>query len=181
MKLVHDLYGICFQYNVKNWDQPSNSTSCSDNALCLLVLVVDTVYWGLQVTSSNAIWPFKIYLSQNNSSQRNPKLKMKGIEDFNLEHWLQGSAKLVMDGNLKPSSPMCELCHMAGSRDPMRHVAVISRPRPWLSPFLYSLSLVPTTISSSCAFEIWDDWICALRQWWRLVIFLQGSPQFAHK
>ena len=26
---------------------------------------------------SNAIWPFKIYLSQNNPSKRNPKLEMK--------------------------------------------------------------------------------------------------------
>lgn len=38
---------------------------------------------------------------------------------------LQGRAnKLVMDGNLKPSSPLCERCHMASSRGPMCHVAV---------------------------------------------------------
>ena len=41
-------------WRIKN--QPSNSTSCSDNALCLLVLVVGRLYWGLQVTSSN---PFR--------------------------------------------------------------------------------------------------------------------------
>ena len=31
-------------------NQPSNSTSCSDNVLRLLVLVVDKLLWGLQVT-----------------------------------------------------------------------------------------------------------------------------------
>ena len=36
--------------------QPSNTISCSDNALCLLVLVVGILYWGLQVTSSFSIW-----------------------------------------------------------------------------------------------------------------------------
>ena len=39
---------------IKN--QPSNSTSCSDNALCLLVLVAGILYWGLQVTSSFSVW-----------------------------------------------------------------------------------------------------------------------------
>ena len=34
----------------------SHSTSCIDNALCLLVLVLGRVYWGLQVTSSFSIW-----------------------------------------------------------------------------------------------------------------------------
>lgn len=39
---------------------------------------------------------------------------------------LQGRAnnKLAMDENLKPSSPMCERCHVSSSRDPMCHVAV---------------------------------------------------------
>ena len=41
-------------WRIKNW--PSDSTSYSDNALRLLVLVVGKVYWGLQVTSSFSIW-----------------------------------------------------------------------------------------------------------------------------
>ena len=40
-------------WRIKN--QPSNSTSCSDNALRLLVLVLGKLYWGLQVTSSFSI------------------------------------------------------------------------------------------------------------------------------
>ena len=39
---------------IKN--QSSNSTSCNDNALRLLVLVAGMLYWGLQVTSSFWIW-----------------------------------------------------------------------------------------------------------------------------
>ena len=37
-------------------NRPSNSTSCSDNALRLLVLEVGRLYRGLQVTSSFSIW-----------------------------------------------------------------------------------------------------------------------------
>ena len=37
-------------------NQPSNSTSGSDNALRLLVLGTCISYWGLQVTSSFSIW-----------------------------------------------------------------------------------------------------------------------------
>jgi hypothetical protein len=34
---------------------------------------------------SNVIWPFKIYVSQNNPSKRNPKLKMKmSLEILNI-------------------------------------------------------------------------------------------------
>ena len=36
----------------------------------------DVQDWSLQCPS-NAIWPFKIYLSQNNPSKCNPKLKME--------------------------------------------------------------------------------------------------------
>jgi hypothetical protein len=40
--------------------------------------------WSLQCPS-NAIWTFKIYLSQNNPSKRNPKLKMKmSLEVLNI-------------------------------------------------------------------------------------------------
>ena len=41
-------------WEIKN--QPSNSTSFSDNALHLLLLVAGILYRGLQVTSSFAIW-----------------------------------------------------------------------------------------------------------------------------
>jgi hypothetical protein len=42
-------------WNFEN--QPCNSTSCSDNALCLLVLVAGILYRGLQVaTSSFSMW-----------------------------------------------------------------------------------------------------------------------------
>ena len=37
-------------WRIKN--QPSNSTSCSDSAVHLLVPVAGILYWGLQVTSS---------------------------------------------------------------------------------------------------------------------------------
>ena len=60
MKLILNL---CMNYMVHvssiMWrikNQPSNSTSCGDNALRLLVLVVAVLYWGLQVTSSFSIW-----------------------------------------------------------------------------------------------------------------------------
>ena len=41
-------------WRIKN--EPSNSTSCSHNALHLLVLVAGILYWGLQLTSSFSIW-----------------------------------------------------------------------------------------------------------------------------
>jgi hypothetical protein len=48
IKLVHELYSTCFEYNVR-WikTQPSNCTSYSDNALHLLVLVTCNFYWEL--------------------------------------------------------------------------------------------------------------------------------------
>ena len=44
IKLVHELYGTCFRYNVIIENQSSNSTYCSDNALRLLVLVASKLY-----------------------------------------------------------------------------------------------------------------------------------------
>ena len=67
-------------------NQPSNSTSCSDNALHLLILVAGRLYWGLQLTSSFPIWGcilkgcFERYIFWR------AKSRLKGIEDFNLEH-----------------------------------------------------------------------------------------------
>ena len=60
MKLVLNLrmndmvHVLSTMWRIKN--QPSNSTSFSGNALCLLILVVGRLYWGLQVTSSFSIW-----------------------------------------------------------------------------------------------------------------------------
>jgi hypothetical protein len=74
-------------WRIKN--RPSNSTSCSDNAPRLLVLVVGKLYWGLQLTYSFSIWGCiskgyfeKVYFKK-------AKFHLKGIEDFNLEHWWQ--------------------------------------------------------------------------------------------
>ena len=41
-------------WRIKNL--PSKSTSCSDNALCFMVVVADILYWGHQATSSFSIW-----------------------------------------------------------------------------------------------------------------------------
>ena len=61
IKLVHGLYGTCFLYSIMRGikNQPYDSSSYSDNALRLLVLVAGISYWGLQVTSSFSIWGFR--------------------------------------------------------------------------------------------------------------------------
>ena len=53
------ILNLCMKYMVhvfstmwRSKDEPSNSTSYSDNALHMLVLVAGRLYWGLQVTSS---------------------------------------------------------------------------------------------------------------------------------
>ena len=72
-------------WRIKN--QPSNSTSCSDNALCLLVLVVGRLCWGFQVTSSFSIWGCVLKGCFERGLFWRVKLGVKGIEDFDLEHW----------------------------------------------------------------------------------------------
>ena len=47
------------------------------HVLCLRAVFKIEVFNALR--SSNAIWPFKVYLSQNNPSKRNSKLKMKDV------------------------------------------------------------------------------------------------------
>ena len=69
-------------WRIKN--QPSNSTSCSDNALRLLVLVAGKLYWGLQVTSSFSIWGCVLKGCFERGIFWRAKLRLKGIEDFNL-------------------------------------------------------------------------------------------------
>ena len=58
------ILNLCMNYTVyvsstmwRNKNQPSNSsTSCSDNALHLHILVAGRLYWGLRETSSFSIW-----------------------------------------------------------------------------------------------------------------------------
>ena len=85
IKLVHELHGTCFRYNVKSYE--SDSISCSDNTLRLLVLVAAILYWGLQVTSSFSIWGRVLKGCFERGIFWRAKSRLKGIEDFNLEHW----------------------------------------------------------------------------------------------
>ena len=72
-------------WRIKN--QPSDSTSWSDNTLHLLVFVVGRLYWGLQVTSLFSIWGFVLKGCIARGLFWRAKVRLKGIEDFNLEHW----------------------------------------------------------------------------------------------
>jgi hypothetical protein len=72
-------------WKIKN--QPSNSTSCSDNALHLLVLVAGRVYWGLQVTSLFSIWCYVLKGYFERSIFWRAKSCLNGIEEFSCEHW----------------------------------------------------------------------------------------------
>ena len=83
------IHVFSIMWRIKN--QPSNITSCSDNALRLLVLVAGRLYSGLQVRSSfcnlglrfeGLFW--ERYMLKGQS-------RLKGIEDFNLEHCHKGS------------------------------------------------------------------------------------------
>ena len=67
-------------WRIKN--EPSNSTSCSDNVLCLLVLVACRLYWGLQVMFAFSV--LKGCLERGIFWRA--KSRLKSIEDFNLEH-----------------------------------------------------------------------------------------------
>jgi hypothetical protein len=66
-------------WSIKN--QPSNSMSCSDNALHLLILVAGILYWGLQGTSSFSIWDCVLKGCFERSIFWRAKLYFKGIED----------------------------------------------------------------------------------------------------
>ena len=78
---------------IKN--QPSNSTSCSDNAIHLLVLVANILYWGLQVTSLFSNWGCVSKGCFGGGIFWRAKSNLKGIEDFNLEHWCRCPHLLV--------------------------------------------------------------------------------------
>ena len=72
-------------WRIKN--RPSNSTSCSDNALRSLVLVAGKLHWGLQVTSSFSIWGCVLKGCFERGILWRAKSRSKGVEDFDLEHW----------------------------------------------------------------------------------------------
>ena len=57
-ELVHELCGICDQCNVRFKNQSSNSTSCIDNALHLLVVVLGRVY----LRTSSDVFIFNVAL-----------------------------------------------------------------------------------------------------------------------
>ena len=86
IKLVHEIYNTCSgtMWRIKN--QPSNSSSCSDNALCLLVLVLGSLYWELKVTSAFSIWGCVLKGCFEGGVFWRANSCLKGIEDFNLEH-----------------------------------------------------------------------------------------------
>ena len=89
IQLVREFYMVrvsSTMWRIQN--QSSNSTSCSDIALRLLVLVVGRLYWGLQVTSSFSIWGCDLECCFERGIFWRTTSHLKGIEDFNLEHRL---------------------------------------------------------------------------------------------
>ena len=83
---MHELYMIHFSSKMRSFNnQPSNSTSCSDNALRLLILVVCKLYWRLQVTSSISNWGDDLKGCVERGIFRRAELPLKGIEDFLLK------------------------------------------------------------------------------------------------
>ena len=78
------VYVFSTMWRIKN--QPSNFTSCNDNAPHLLVLVTSILYWGLQATSSFSIWGCVLKGCFERGLFWRATSRLKGIEDFNLEH-----------------------------------------------------------------------------------------------
>ena len=83
MKYMIHIFNI--MWRIKN--QPSNSTSCSENAVRLLILVTGRLYWELQVTSSFSIWGCVLKGCLERGIFWRAKSRLKGIENFNLDHW----------------------------------------------------------------------------------------------
>jgi hypothetical protein len=69
-------------------NQPSNFNSCIDNALRFLILVTSKLYRELQMTSSFSIWGCVLRGYFERGIFWRAHSCMKGIEDFNIEHWL---------------------------------------------------------------------------------------------
>jgi hypothetical protein len=83
-------------WRMKN--QPSKSTSCSDNALHLLVLVAGRLKWGLQVASSFSIWGCVLKGYFERGIFWRAKSHLRAIEDFHPEH-CPNSLKLTNNSN----------------------------------------------------------------------------------
>jgi hypothetical protein len=107
------VHGCNTMWKIKN--QPSNSTSCSDNVLRLLVLVVGKLYWGLQVTSSFSIWGCILKGCFERGTFWRAKLQLKGIEDFNLEHCIQDMQNQWTDAWIKREGTNIACEHVGNS------------------------------------------------------------------
>ena len=101
IKLAHELYVVhvsSTMWRIKN--RPSNSTSCSDNALRrLLVLVAGSrLYRGLQVTSSfcNLGLRFEGLVWESRGIFWRPKSCLKGIEDFKISNTVSLRSLLLL-------------------------------------------------------------------------------------
>ena len=81
---------------IKN--QPSNSTSCSDNTLRLLVLVACILYQGLQVMSSSfSMWGCVLKGCFDRGIFLKAKIAFeRHFEDFNLEHYCSPHCSLFL-------------------------------------------------------------------------------------
>ena len=78
-------------------NQPPNPTSCSDNALRLLVLLTSILYWGLHVMSWFSIWGCVLKGCLERVIFWRAKSCLKGIEDYNLEHWCTPAGLRLLD------------------------------------------------------------------------------------
>ena len=107
MKFKKFMLNLCMNYmihvsstmwRIKN--QPSNSTSCSDNTLRLLVFVMGKLYWGLQVISSFSICGCVLKGCLERGIFWRAKSRLKGIEDFNLKHCIPCIHLYIMPSGL---------------------------------------------------------------------------------
>ena len=144
----HMVHVFNTMWRIKN--QPSNSTSCSDNTLHLLVLAMGRLCWGLQVTSS----PFSIEgCVLKGCFERSifwrAKSHLKGIEDFNLEHWPRPRSHL----------------HSVGPRP--SHASFIARfPCPLLHGNSSSLGTNVTILSQNYKYSSWHYFHWSQVNWW---------------
>ena len=109
-------------------NQPSNSTSCSDNALRLLVLVTGRLHWGLQVTSSFFIWGCVLKGCFERGIFWRATCVSRGIEDFHLEGCPSQPKWSWIDGVFKWSFCFSQLAHL--SKD-TKHGTMVAKPNPY--------------------------------------------------
>ena len=99
------ILNLCMKYmvHVSNtmWrikNQPSNSTSCSENGLRLLVLVAGQLYWGLQVLSSFSSWDCVLKSYFERGVFWRAKSRLKALKTFNLGHCVRQATSLGIRG-----------------------------------------------------------------------------------